>query len=111
MSVGPITLLKLGGLVDAAKTVGRGVGKTLEMSGSVGGQLGKALGSETAGKAVGYAAPVLLADYATKQYGPSRRARAWLGQQAANGGALAHHALVPGDFGTRPGDYGGNGGY
>lgn len=105
-----ITFLKLGGLAEAAKTVGRGVGKTLEMSGNVGGQIGKALGSEAAGKAVGYVAPVLLADYATKQYGPSRRARAWLGQQASTSGNLVHHALVPGDFGMRPGDYG-NGGY
>lgn len=109
MSVNPITLLKLGGFVEAAKTVGRGVGKTLEMTGSAGGQIGKALGSEAVGKAVGYAAPVVLADYATKQYGPSRRARAWAGQQAANTGALVHHALVPSDFGTRPGDYGGGG--
>jgi hypothetical protein len=109
VSVNPITLLKLGGLAEAAKTIGRAAGKTLEISGSVGGQVGKALGSEAAGKAVGYAAPVMLADYATKQYGPSRRARAWLGQQAATGGTLVHHALVPGDFGTRPGDYGGGG--
>lgn len=102
-----ITLLKLGGLAAAAKTVGRGIGKTFEISGSVGGEIGKALGSEAAGKAVGYAAPVVLADYATKQHGPSRRARAWVGQQASTGGNLVHRALVPGDFGTRPGDYGG----
>lgn len=105
----PITLLKLGGLVDAAKTVGRGVGKAFEVSGTVGGEIGKALGSETAGKAVGYAAPVVLADYATKQHGPSRRARAWVGQQASSGGNLVHRALVPKDFGMRPGDYGGGG--
>lgn len=102
-----ITALKLGGLADAARTVGRAAGKTLEVSGSVGGQLGKALGSETVGKAVGYAAPVMLADYATQQYGPSRRARAWVGQQAASGGNLVHRALTPKDFGMRPGDFGG----
>lgn len=105
-----ITALKLGGLADAARTVGRATGKALEMSGSVGGEIGKALGSETVGKAVGYAAPVVMADYATQQYGPARRARAWVGQQAAAGGNLVHHALTPRDFGMRPGDFG-SGGY
>lgn len=107
----PITFLKLGGLAEAAKTVGRGVGKTLEMSGSVGGEIGKALGHEGAGKALGYLAPVVLADYATKQYGPTRRARAMVGRGAIAGGNLVHQALVPGDFGMRPGDYGSGGGY
>ena len=102
-----ITALKLASLADAAKTVGRGVGKVFQVSGNVGGEIGKALGSEGVGKAVGYAAPVVLADYATKQYGPARRARAWLGQQVSGGGNLVGRALVPGDFGTRPGDFGG----
>lgn len=107
MSVNPITFLKLGGLIDAAKTVGRGVGKTLEISGNMGGEVGKALGHEGVGRAAGYLAPVVLADYATKQYGPTRRARAMVGRGAVAGGNLVHHALVPGDFGMRPGDYGG----
>lgn len=103
----PITLLKIAGLMEAAKTVARTTGKVLSASGSVGGEVGKHLGSESIGRAVGYAAPVLAADYATNQYAPTRRAKAWLGRQIGSGGAVVGNALTPRDFGTRPGDYGG----
>lgn len=102
-----ITLLKTAGLAEAAKTVGKATGKVFQVSGSVGGEIGKHLGSEAVGKAVGYAAPVLLANYAANQYAPTRRAKAWLGQQIGTGGAVVGNALVPRDFGTRPGDFGG----
>lgn len=103
----PITALKLAGLAEAAKTVARGTGKVFQASGSVGAAIGKELGSETAGKMVGYAAPVLLANYAANQYAPTRRAKAWLGSQIGAGGSVVGNALVPRDFGARPGDFGG----
>lgn len=106
-----ITFLKVAGLAEAAKTVAKGTGKVFQASGSVGGAIGKHLGSETAGKMVGYAAPVLLANYAANQYAPTRRAKAWVGQQIGSGGNVLGNALVPRDFGTRPGDFGGGGGY
>ena len=102
-----ITALKLAGLAEAAKTVGRATSKVFKTTGSIGGAVGKELGSEAAGKAVGYAAPVLLANYAANQYAPTRRAKAWLGQQVGTGGGVLGNALVPRDFGMRPGDYGG----
>lgn len=102
-----ITFLKLAGLAEAAKTVARGTGKVFQASGSVGAAVGRELGSETVGKAVGYAAPVLLANYAANQYAPTRRAKAWLGQQIGSGGNAVGSALVPRDFGARPGDFGG----
>lgn len=103
----PLTFLKIAGLAEAAKTVAKGTGKVFQASGSVGAEIGKHLGSEVAGKAVGYAAPVLLANYAANQYAPTRRAKAWLGQQIGTGGSVVGSAMVPRDFGTRPGDYGG----
>lgn len=103
----PITALKLAGLAEAAKTIAKGTGKVFQASGSVGGAIGKELGSEAVGKAVGYAAPVLLANYAANQYAPTRRAKAWLGQQIGSGGNVLGNALIPRDFGGRPGDFGG----
>lgn len=102
-----ITFLKLAGLAEAAKTVAKGTGRVFQAAGSVGGAIGKELGSEAVGKTVGYAAPVLLANYAANQYAPTRRAKAWLGQQIGAGGSALGSALVPHDFGARPGDYGG----
>lgn len=107
----PITAIKVAGLAEAAKTIGRGVGNVFQVSGSLGGEVGKALGSETAGKLVGYAAPVVAANYAANQYAPTRRAKAWLGQQLGAGGQLVGRALIPGDFGMRPGDMPGGGYY
>ncbi len=102
-----VTFLKVAGLAEAAKTIAKGTGKVFSASGSVGGAIGRELGSEAVGKAVGYAAPVLLANYAANQYAPTRRAKAWLGQQIGTGGSMVGSALVPRDFGARPGDYGG----
>lgn len=102
-----VTFLKVAGLGEAAKTLAKGTGKLFQASGNVGGAIGKQLGSEMAGKAVGYAAPVLLANYAANQYAPTRRAKAWLGQQVGSGGNMIGSALVPRDFGARAGDYGG----
>jgi len=107
MKKSPITALKIAGLADAAKAVGRGVGKTFSASASVGGAIGRELGSETLGRAAGYVAPVLLANYAANQYAPTRKAKAWLGQQVGSAGNMLGNALVPSDFGARPGDYGG----
>lgn len=103
----PITFLKVAGLADAAKTVASATGKVFKTTGSIGAAVGKELGSETAGKMVGYAAPVLLANYAANQYAPTRRAKAWLGQQIGTSGNMVGNALVPRDFGARPGDFGG----
>jgi len=108
----PITLLKLAGLAEAAKTVGKATGKVFQAAGSVGGAIGKNLGSEAIGKTVGYAAPVLVANHAANQYAPTRRGKAWLGQQMGAAGNAVGSALIPRDFGSRPGDFGsGGGGY
>jgi hypothetical protein len=107
MKKSPITALKVAGLAQAAKTVGKGVGSVFDASASLGGSIGRELGSETAGRAAGYVAPVLLANYAANQYAPTRKAKAWLGQQVGAAGGVLGNALVPSDFGTRPGDYGG----
>lgn len=102
-----ITAVKLAGLAEAAKTIGGGLGKVFGASGNVGAEIGKALGSEGAGRVVGYIAPVVAANYAMNQFAPTRRAKAWLGQQLAGGGQLVGRAITPGDYGMRPGDMGG----
>ncbi len=99
-----ITAIKIAGLADAAKTVAGGIGKVFQGSAHIGGEAGKMLGSETAGRLVGYAAPVLAANAVANQYGPSRRAKAWVGQQLGTGGQVVGRALTPNDFGMRPGD-------
>jgi hypothetical protein len=53
----------------------------------------------------GYAAPVLGANYLANQYAPTRRAKVWLGEQLSAAGPRLGQALVPNDFGARPGDY------
>lgn len=102
----PITAIKLAGLADAAKSTAKVVGKVFHTSGNLGGAIGKELGSEAAGKAVGYVAPILAANYITNQYTPTRRAKAAIGQGVGMMGGHIGQALVPRDFGMRPGDYG-----
>lgn len=100
-----ITQLKLAGMAEALKTIGNGAVKTFQGSASVGGEIGKLLGSETIGRGVGYAAPLLAANWAANQTAPTRRAKVWLGEQVGAGGNALGRALVPGDFGNRPGDF------
>lgn len=112
MKKSPITALKIASLKDVAKTMGKGVGAVFRESGNLGGAVGRELGSESVGRTVGYAAPVLLANHAANQYAPTRKAKAWLGQRVGTAGNALGNALVPGDFGARPGDFGnGGGGY
>ena len=100
-----ITQLKLAGMAEAMKTIGHGTVKAFQGSASVGGEIGKALGSETIGRGVGYAAPLLAANWAANQTAPTRRAKVWLGEQLGAGGNMLWRALIPGDFGNRPGDF------
>jgi len=92
-----ITVLKLAGLGQAAKSVFRA-------SGAAGGELGKLVGAEGIGHMAGYAAPVLAANYAANQFAPTRRAKVWLGEQLASPHPQLGQLLVPNDYGTRPGD-------
>lgn len=109
----PITAIKIAGLTEAARTVGGGVGKVFQGAGHVGGAVGGAIGDLAGhgeagallGKGLGYIAPVIAVDQATKHYGPTRRARAWLGEKAGVGGQAVGRVLVPKDFGSRPGDF------
>jgi hypothetical protein len=107
MKRSPITALKVAGLAEAVKTVGRGAKAVFTTAGDLGGSIGQELGSEAVGRAAGYAAPVLAANYAANQYAPTRKAKAWLGQRVGDAGNMAGRMLVPGDFGSRPGDLGG----
>jgi hypothetical protein len=107
MKKNPITALKVAGLAQAAKTVGKGVGAVFQASGDVGKAVGRELGSESLGQAAGYAAPLLIANYAANQYAPTRKGKAWLGQRIGTAGNAIGNALVPSDYGTRPGDFGG----
>lgn len=107
----PITAIKLAGLREAAQTLGSGLGHVFQGSASIGGEIGKALGSEGVGRAAGYVAPVVAANYAANQFAPTRRAKAWLGEQLGTGGQVVGRALVPRDFGMRPGDMPGGGYY
>lgn len=100
-----ITALKLAGLGDVAGALGRGVKGVFNVSGDVGADLGKLVGAEGLGRMAGYAAPVLGANYLANQYAPTRRAKVWLGEQLSAAGPRLGQALVPNDFGTRPGDY------
>lgn len=102
----PITAIKLAGLAEAAGRVGRGVGFVFSESGRIGGEIGGMLGpmGRVAGTAAGYAAPVAVANYAANQFAPTRRAKTWVGQQLPTVGHHVGQALVPKDFGARPGD-------
>jgi hypothetical protein len=117
-----IQALKLAGLGEAARVVGgavkgfaQGAGHIgEELGGMVGGPIGKSIGGGV-GQVAGYAAPLLAANYAANQFAPTRRAKAWLGEKMPVVGQRVGQALVPKDFGARPGDVpaysGGYGGY
>ena len=102
----PITAIKLAGLASSLGSMGRGVGRVFTVSGEVGGEIGGMLGpvGHALGTAAGYAAPVVAANYAANQFAPTRRAKTWIGQQLPTVGQHMGQALVPKDFGARPGD-------
>ncbi len=112
-----IQALKLAGLGEAAKVVGgavkgfaQGAGRVgEELGGMIAGQAGKSVGN-VLGQAAGYATPLLAANYTANQFAPTRRAKAWLGEKMPTVGQHVGQALVPKDFGARPGDVPGYGG-
>ena len=106
-----ITALKLAGISDltlgqAVHGVSRGVRGVFGTSADLGGELGRVVGSEDLGRLAGYVAPILGANYVANQFAPTRRAKVWLANQVQTSSPVLGQALMPKDYGARPGDYG-----
>lgn len=102
LKVASLANLTLGQAVGGAARGAKGLFAT---SADLGGELGKMVGSEALGRLAGYAAPVLGANYLANQYAPTRRAKVWLANQVQTSSPMLGQALIPKDYGSRPGDY------